>query len=176
MGLHTVMIMPLLWTRSGAYSGHLSPCGHNVVYSLVPYTRFSLEKTAWKRASSKMKTLCQGFPEGTDSICQMLCSDQKMCIWWQNQNFLTIHLRPVCLMCSEGYTVYVATPRKGDLIQNAVFRLLGKWMLKAFPVIAAVWVIAKWVGEQRLSRNISALPPSPAACPWHLETGTSMSS
>lgn len=170
------MMMPLLWTRSGAYSGHLGPCGHDAVYSLVPYTWFSLGTTAQEPASSKMETL-PSFPEGTDSICQMLCSDQKkMCIWWQSPNVLTTHLRPVCLMCLGGRTACVAAPRQGDLVQNVVFRLLGKWMLKAFPVIAAVWVIAKWVGEQRLSRNISALPPSPAACPWHLETGTSMSS
>lgn len=35
---HTVMIMLLSWTHSGTYSGHLSSCGYDVVYRLVPPT------------------------------------------------------------------------------------------------------------------------------------------
>lgn len=121
----------------------------------------------------KWKPFARAFQreEITDLYVRCHAVANKMCIWWQNQNFMTIHHRQVWLHVLGGPYMW---PRLTGAIQfrPVVCRLHGKWMLKAFPVIAAVLVIARRAGEQRLSRNISALPPKPSCLPltswnWH---------
>ena len=150
--------------------------GYDVVYWLLPHTHIC----PWRwlpgyKLLPKWKLSAKAFQRGEISSLHHRPRNDRTCTQPQNQNSATKYLWQEWLHVPGGPYRW---PRLTRLIQlrNAALVWQGKWALKAFPVSAAVLVIARPAGKQRLSRIISALPPSPAACPWHLERSTSRSS